>query len=543
MYWLIENNYVCRLPILLVLCILSDITIFIHAHQCEVGQEHDENNTWRWVLPYKDPCHYCTSVALGGANPITPKRSFKPVYVDKPMITNDVSMIIKHYCMNIDECNSSPCQNGGSCIDQVNNYTCSCLSGWTGINCEADIDECTSGPCVYGMCDNNVNQYSCNCEPGWQGINCDVDIDECNSSSCQNGGSCINEVNNFTCQCKPGWQGINCDVDIDECNSSPCQNGGSCIDQVNNYTCQCRSGWTGLNCEAEFDECTSGPCVHGMCDNDQLNDIDQYSCNCEPGWQGNNCDVDTDECNSSPCQNGGSCVDQVNNYICQCPSGWTGRNCEADIDECTSAPCVHGMCDNDVDQYSCKCEPGWQGINCDEDIDECSSSPCQHGGSCIDHVNSYTCQCPCGWTGHKCEANIDECITGSCVHGMCDNCDGDDWNGHCYNYVASLKSWCDAEVYCCSQYGAHLVSIHSSEENDFVKGLIGSDRTWIGLNDKNTEDAFEWSDGTQVNYTDWRGNQPNNADGGEDCAHFLDRPSKKWSDFKCHSEMKFVCKK
>lgn len=38
--------------------------------------------------------------------------------------------------LDIDECASSPCQYGGICEDAVNSYTCSCLMGSAGTNCE-----------------------------------------------------------------------------------------------------------------------------------------------------------------------------------------------------------------------------------------------------------------------------------------------------------------------------------------------------------------------------------------------------------------------
>ena len=37
---------------------------------------------------------------------------------------------------DIDECASSPCQNGGTCIDSLNAYTCNCIPGYEGDNCE-----------------------------------------------------------------------------------------------------------------------------------------------------------------------------------------------------------------------------------------------------------------------------------------------------------------------------------------------------------------------------------------------------------------------
>ena len=37
--------------------------------------------------------------------------------------------------LDIDECADKPCQNGGNCTEGVNNYNCSCVPGYTGINC------------------------------------------------------------------------------------------------------------------------------------------------------------------------------------------------------------------------------------------------------------------------------------------------------------------------------------------------------------------------------------------------------------------------
>ena len=37
---------------------------------------------------------------------------------------------------DIDECASGPCEHGGTCFDDINQYNCSCDPGWTGVHCE-----------------------------------------------------------------------------------------------------------------------------------------------------------------------------------------------------------------------------------------------------------------------------------------------------------------------------------------------------------------------------------------------------------------------
>ena len=37
---------------------------------------------------------------------------------------------------DLNECNSDPCENGGTCSDAVNGFTCACADGYTGVQCE-----------------------------------------------------------------------------------------------------------------------------------------------------------------------------------------------------------------------------------------------------------------------------------------------------------------------------------------------------------------------------------------------------------------------
>ncbi|KAK7929016.1 hypothetical protein WMY93_005411 [Mugilogobius chulae] len=82
----------------------------------------------------------------------------------------------------------------------------------------------------------------------------------------------------------------------------------------------------------------------------------------------------------------------------------------------------------------------------------------------------------------------------------------------CYKYMASPMSWIDAEITCLSQ-GTNLVSIHSQEEQEFVKSLIGNfdptrRRTWIGLRDKDKDHFFMWTDGCPLQFDHWQDGEP-----------------------------------
>ena len=44
-------------------------------------------------------------------------------------------------CLDINECDSPPCVNGGICKNEIGNYTCDCTSaiGYTGRHCEKGL--------------------------------------------------------------------------------------------------------------------------------------------------------------------------------------------------------------------------------------------------------------------------------------------------------------------------------------------------------------------------------------------------------------------
>lgn len=46
------------------------------------------------------------------------------------------SLVSPFYLTDIDDCQSNPCQNGGTCIDEINSFVCLCLPSYGGAACE-----------------------------------------------------------------------------------------------------------------------------------------------------------------------------------------------------------------------------------------------------------------------------------------------------------------------------------------------------------------------------------------------------------------------
>ncbi|EPB80718.1 lectin C-type domain protein [Ancylostoma ceylanicum] len=84
----------------------------------------------------------------------------------------------------------------------------------------------------------------------------------------------------------------------------------------------------------------------------------------------------------------------------------------------------------------------------------------------------------------------------------------------------------------CQEHGAHLASIHSSDENRFVRDLAANAsrshealHTWIGFH-KDCHGDWKWSDETETDYLNWYTNQPDNYNGHatespENCVHSI----------------------
>lgn len=84
--------------------------------------------------------------------------------------------------INIDDCSSNPCLNGGICKDMIDGFICNCTERWMGETCEKPYDICEFHPCKNnGTCrsSSNKREYSCHCLSGFDGDNCEINIDDC----------------------------------------------------------------------------------------------------------------------------------------------------------------------------------------------------------------------------------------------------------------------------------------------------------------------------------------------------------------------------
>uniref|UniRef100_A0ABM5EV90 Fibulin-7-like n=1 Tax=Pogona vitticeps TaxID=103695 RepID=A0ABM5EV90_9SAUR len=158
-------------------------------------------------------------------------------------------------CKNIDDCASSPCAHGGTCVDGVHRYSCLCPSGWSGSTCQAPLHP-------YGMT-HNASSFSrqprcadgllgsrqCSCDVGFQmraGGLCQ-DVDECHlfqssrhTRICLH--ECVNLPGSYRCVCPNGYRlqaDQNTCNDLDECaeNQHNCSRGQTCVNVFGGFRC------------------------------------------------------------------------------------------------------------------------------------------------------------------------------------------------------------------------------------------------------------------------------------------------------------------
>ncbi|XP_025106912.1 cadherin EGF LAG seven-pass G-type receptor 2-like [Pomacea canaliculata] len=322
-----------------------------------------------------------------------------------------------------------PCRNGATCIPGGGgglNYTCSCPSGWQGINCTQE-DLCTQIPCQNkGKCIFQGHQrYTCVCPENFFGDVCQHRNICSADSPCQNGGSCHTFDNGtYSCSCPDHFTGTNCSLP-DPCSPSPCGTGGDCIKvSETEANCSCYTGRYGSTC-SEVNICElDSPCRHGQCIS--LGNS-SFTCNCTSSYTGAFCDT-FNPCSLNPCQNNATCHFHNNGqYNCTCSPGYYGDECQH-YNRCYGNPCNKGSCNENLAEPLCSCPLNYDGDYC-ERYDPCLNDPCGGHGECVVLPNNMTqgggadfeCRCTSSWFGVHCE-NVNSCFLNVCKNGAkCEN--------------------------------------------------------------------------------------------------------------------------
>ncbi|XP_066557686.1 aggrecan core protein isoform X2 [Amia ocellicauda] len=162
--------------------------------------------------------------------------------------------------------------------------------------------------------------------------------------------------------------------------------------------------------------------------------------------------------------------------------------------------------------------------------DPCEPNPCGEG-SCSVRDGIGFCHCPPGLSGDSCQMDVQSCEEG-----------WQKFQGSCYRHFPERETWVDAERHC-RELDSHLVSIITPEEQEFIN-YNAQNYQWIGLNDRTLENDFRWSDGSFLQYENWRPNQPDNYfNTAEDCVVMIWHENGQWNDVPCNYHLPFTCKK
>lgn len=106
----------------------------------------------------------------------------------------------------------------------------------------------------------------------------------------------------------------------------------------------------------------------------------------------------------------------------------------------------------------------------------------------------------------------------------------------CYKFYGDAKTWHDARQQC-KDGGGDLAAITDRSTQDFVYGLKGTPYSWIG--GYRVDGAWNWSDGSSWNYTNWSRGEPNNYRGRDD--YVAMRRHGAWIDTRDDFDFSFLC--
>jgi hypothetical protein len=115
-------------------------------------------------------------------------------------------------------------------------------------------------------------------------------------------------------------------------------------------------------------------------------------------------------------------------------------------------------------------------------------------------------------------------------------------DGGSYSLCFEPVTWEQARQ-ACQDRGQDLASIHDMHTFEHLTVAFieraGIEMSWIGLNDRNVEGEFVWTDGSPVDFENWGPESPKPWGEHEDC---VSNAFHGWMDVPCEEHFGFICK-
>ena len=340
---------------------------------------------------------------------------------------------------------------------------------------------------------------------------------------------------------------------------------------------------------------------HGDCTLNGDGGTASYVCNCEIGYSGNLCHVDVCAVYTGSgarlaarprCQNGASCIRSTG--TCNCLSGFTGEECETPIDNCASKPCYHGgRCENSVNNFSCHCQVGYAGHVCKVKWltrDNVKQKLGQLGddvtGVVIDKHRTLASHVRALMRESDSMRSIASRISGTASSS--NTLLRRSYNQHknmetaitrlseivdsvnrrltqslgMQNNIASIVQRMSIaprlpkyRVYTaqvaqpeasrrCHSFGGELATVKNRQQQEEIYKLAARfelHSVWLGASDRISEGKWMWWDGSNLDFTNWQGRNPDNYEGNENCLHIQVHSGGGWNDISCEYSFSFVC--
>eukprot|EP00057_Strongylocentrotus_purpuratus_P018875 XP_011673349.1 PREDICTED: neurogenic locus notch homolog protein 1-like [Strongylocentrotus purpuratus] len=329
-------------------------------------------------------------------------------------------------CSDINECLGAQNCNQ-TCINSPGNYSCSCLPGFQlhddGLTCN-ELDECESNPCANGgTCTDGINMYNCTCAPGYTEFNCSTEIPTTQGTPL----STVIESTAATETTQPTTPTPQGQTDFSSTTST------STMDSA-------RTATTGLTTTEEDGEtmATRGPTTEGTGDESTTYKTTSSSSEVEQFTSYIRIEITANRRNDSRLEFSEELEDQNSDAFMKletiyCGVTTTYLRMNLNSPQLTSITCdvlsfrngsvigdllitIEATSQASADSIggeAAELSPGngtYTYLNenlyvaefASDSSDSCESNPCQNGGTCADGFKTFTCACPTDYTEEDC---------------------------------------------------------------------------------------------------------------------------------------------